>query len=321
MILGNRFSLAIAVALLMQLSLSCRPVDAAGFDCSKAKAPTELAICNTPELSKADSEMNELYQQINAKLSKEGKRILKKEQLKFLKFMGDECVNKKYTDKNKCIIDMYNDDIKFLESIPSHPPFFVLMDGSFEKVDRNDESEQTISGRWPFIDGPDIPQVKIANAYIKSVCVPPDDEGGDAVFFNCVLGIINKKMLSITYQSGHWPTKIQVANYQADEYSILAFDGEPFTRDTLFIKDSGWDEKIRNACKEVKNKIEKYYPSYKETMHSFYDDVIDVKFWKIADNGITVECGEKAGQNLGSPRAEVPWSTLKPFMKPGALGQ
>ncbi|MEM7443365.1 MAG: hypothetical protein AAF414_08570 [Pseudomonadota bacterium] len=54
----------IAAALIFVLS-SAGQTHAASFDCSQAKSPDEIAICNNPELSALDSEMGGLWYAYN----------------------------------------------------------------------------------------------------------------------------------------------------------------------------------------------------------------------------------------------------------------
>jgi uncharacterized protein len=67
----------IAIALLFTCS-QIQNAKAAGFDCAKAKTKIEIEICNSPELSAKDSEINTIYKDIYSKLSPDGKSILKK---------------------------------------------------------------------------------------------------------------------------------------------------------------------------------------------------------------------------------------------------
>jgi uncharacterized protein len=47
--------------LLLLLTLAAAPAGAASFDCGKAQTADEVAICRTPALSSADSEMGALF--------------------------------------------------------------------------------------------------------------------------------------------------------------------------------------------------------------------------------------------------------------------
>lgn len=51
----------IAITLAAALAALASPAGAASFDCSKAKAPDEIAICANPDISALDSEMGGLW--------------------------------------------------------------------------------------------------------------------------------------------------------------------------------------------------------------------------------------------------------------------
>jgi uncharacterized protein len=51
----------IAITLAAGLAALASPASAASFDCSKAKAPDEIAICANPDISALDSEMGGLW--------------------------------------------------------------------------------------------------------------------------------------------------------------------------------------------------------------------------------------------------------------------
>jgi uncharacterized protein len=51
----------IAITLAAALAATASPAGATSFDCSKAKAPDEIAICANPDISALDSEMGGLW--------------------------------------------------------------------------------------------------------------------------------------------------------------------------------------------------------------------------------------------------------------------
>lgn len=55
-----RKPIAVIIAALAVAALAS-PAGAASFDCSKAKAPDEIAVCANPDLSALDSEMGGLW--------------------------------------------------------------------------------------------------------------------------------------------------------------------------------------------------------------------------------------------------------------------
>lgn len=75
----------------------------ASFDCSKAHAPIEHAICENPELSEADSILSQRYQELRKQLSKSEAKILKYEQREWLKQRLEQCA----VYAIPCLVGMY----------------------------------------------------------------------------------------------------------------------------------------------------------------------------------------------------------------------
>jgi len=60
----HRALAALSIVTISALSFAA-PAHSASFDCSQAKAPDEIAICNNPDLSALDSEMGGLWYAYN----------------------------------------------------------------------------------------------------------------------------------------------------------------------------------------------------------------------------------------------------------------
>ena len=79
----------IRIALLTALAAFATTSQAVSFDCQKAKTFTEKAICQDPELSAVDDELDGLY--AAAAANSKNPKALKKEQEKWLK-TRDTCI-------------------------------------------------------------------------------------------------------------------------------------------------------------------------------------------------------------------------------------
>jgi uncharacterized protein len=90
---------------LLTLALLANTAQAVSFDCQKAKTFTEKAICQNPELSALDDELDGLYQAEAAK--SKNLKALKKQEDKWMKerdaCQTEVCVKKAY---QKRIIDL-----------------------------------------------------------------------------------------------------------------------------------------------------------------------------------------------------------------------
>jgi uncharacterized protein len=85
---------------------------AASFDCRKAHAPIEHAICDNEDLSAADSLLSERYSALRKILSKSEFKTIKQEQRKWLKQRLKQCL----VDDIDCLENLYLSRIDELET-------------------------------------------------------------------------------------------------------------------------------------------------------------------------------------------------------------
>lgn len=121
--------------LLLAILLPGTVLAAPSFDCAKVtKGSVEEHICQSPELSKLDQQMAEVYGQASAKASNEHPPVLKAEQRGWIKGRND-CW--KAGDKDACIQDSYRLRIAELQAryrlIPGKGPVFYECDGQKAK--------------------------------------------------------------------------------------------------------------------------------------------------------------------------------------------
>lgn len=110
----SRYS-AIAVCLI--LTIFAANVDAAGFDCSKAKSSTEKTICGDPMLSTLDSEMAALYGRL---IKGDDKHNLALNQKNWLHNVRDVC------SSVECLKAAYTEHIAFLQNISAQQSVCTL---------------------------------------------------------------------------------------------------------------------------------------------------------------------------------------------------
>jgi len=95
----------VRVLSLSVLAVFASTAQAVSFDCQKAKTFTEKAICQDPELSVLDDELDSLYQ--NAEARSKNPKALRKQEAKWMKerdaCQTNGCVKKAY---QKRIIDL-----------------------------------------------------------------------------------------------------------------------------------------------------------------------------------------------------------------------
>ncbi len=95
----------------LMMSLTCSVIlcagaaHAASFDCSRASQPTEIMICNSPELSAADEAMNKVYLQAREKTGNSAafKKLARDNWKKLSRCKTEKCMKKWYRES----IDLY----------------------------------------------------------------------------------------------------------------------------------------------------------------------------------------------------------------------
>jgi uncharacterized protein len=98
----------------------------ASFDCSKASAPVEKAICGDGKLGELDKILGNKFNEVKIQLSAEQKAELIKQQRKWLKDRLTNCntLDAEYSDQvvSSCLISLYQKRIEELNAISSNIP-------------------------------------------------------------------------------------------------------------------------------------------------------------------------------------------------------
>lgn len=83
------------------------------FDCSKARTPSEKAICRSAELSGLDRQLTQVYQ----KLLKEGDQEIRESQRNWMKKRDDSIVSKRDQEVITVLVDLYKERLKELDAL------------------------------------------------------------------------------------------------------------------------------------------------------------------------------------------------------------
>jgi len=102
--------ISLAGAIFATVFLGSTPIWAAGFDCSQASGCVEEVICATPQLSRLDSRMSNLYNRLQALTNRRGGHRLLNSQRAWLDNRdGCGC-------NANCLVSMYDSRIELFEA-------------------------------------------------------------------------------------------------------------------------------------------------------------------------------------------------------------
>ena len=162
----------------------CRSASAASFDCAKAKLPHDRVICADATLSKLDEELARAYRAASAKLSNEGKRVLRDGQRSWLRFARTFCPMERgdltvWEEPAACLRAIYETRIKELAQAVQEVGSFVFV--SVERFDAKhfvarDESDEIVTDdfitdyrAYPQIDKPRGVNIETWNRHIAEI--------------------------------------------------------------------------------------------------------------------------------------------------------
>jgi uncharacterized protein len=103
-------SAALSVMVVVGAVFGCGAANAASFDCGKASAPDEIAICDSRELSQLDVRMATLYDTIRKLVGMGVRGALQDQQVEWLKARAGCGANR------SCIRNLYEARIRALET-------------------------------------------------------------------------------------------------------------------------------------------------------------------------------------------------------------
>ena len=108
---------ALALPLCLFLAFMMHPVQAASFDCARAKSASERLICGDARLSDLDGKLGSLYRERLALLSPQGANLLRQSQRSWLAFSNRTCLAVKPRgtwdeDSTSCLRRRYEERMK-----------------------------------------------------------------------------------------------------------------------------------------------------------------------------------------------------------------
>jgi len=337
--------------LIMLLSMGVAAAHAASFNCAKAATPQEKAICASPELGAADTRMAAAYRKLLAAAPAEIKPEIRDGQRAWLEGMDGECQDGgQPTQLTRCLHEYLDARTKALRHMVLHAAgiTFVWRSIALKVADDSGKEERgavnervpgfgTLNASWPHAIA-DTPEWTAWNNAIETAArriasqdpaAPVDkwlpewaaDNDGD---ITTTIGIVGGKLITVSVDGWWW------RGAHPSESSIwlnwLITEKRELRPDDVFVTDSGWDGTIQQRCDQalhhqLDSQAGDDYQAYEppgEMPKTLHKIVSDPRNWKLDSKGLTIVFQDYAV----APRAEhpdpvtVPWSELKPLMKP-----
>jgi len=336
--------LGLLTTLLLVLQLA-GPANAASFDCSQAARPLEKMICTDTDLSRLDDDMTVRYRDALAKLSPAGQAILRQGQRDWLGFTRTHCearIGKPREsfggDAARCLDEEYKARIELLGSAAKKigPYLFSRIDKYFLVPSPPGDENGSRSGfvfadiSIPRIDSPISKDVTRWNAmaeeWIRAHSNVSENEGCDLTI-KCIAdgdedlsvgydissaqpGFISMSIAAYSYGHGapHGYTDIAQSNF-------LLAAGRELIEDDLFTAGSKWQEIL--AAESFKT-IAAERPELAATADDIDSLIAGPDTWNITAAALIVHIplGLRYGYLNGSIDVEIPWSKLKPYLRP-----
>lgn len=334
---------------LIFLLLASGEVQAASFDCTKAKTPQEKAICASPELSKADENLAAAYKNALAAVPREIATEVREDQRQWLRWIAIECPAGENAGESErretlaeCLLRNYQSRTVDLQHM-------FLREGGVTFVSRSINltwpdapgespgSEEipgygTMKATWPQSTN-DTAEWKAWNkaveAATQSLAAVPEGESSssgewlkkwaaDGDFEVCAsVGLVSEELVTASigiegmgHGAGH-PSE------DGFEFNWLLKQKRELNPVDVFRKDSGWEKTIEALCsQELQQPDAGLYDDWEEKLPKV---VLDSRNWQLDGKGLTIDFPEYTVSPRVSPVGPVtiPWTTLKPFLQPG----
>lgn len=333
-----RIVLAIAALLLFA------PVaQAASFDCAKATSSFEHAICDHPDLSKADETLAQAYATALGGLSKPAADEVKAAQHNWLDYAGKACSDdaqplsgKHNDDQAQCLLSTINDRVRALEASRMLGGYRFY---PFERylIEKDDTAEAdsfnkvaTKHYETVLIDSPD----DVATAFndmIEQGRIDRDkDTGGDgnpALFekgtdqlatgdvtddidIQTTVSSVTSYRITLSTTESWYGHGAAHPNYSLGYQHFLVSEKRALEASDIFQGD-GWQDKLgKLVLDKVKADLgEDYFPDSEADMPKW---VADPSRWDFSQQGLIIQFNpyEVAAYAMGAVTVTIPWMQL-----------
>lgn len=300
---------------------------AASFNCSKAHAPVERAVCADRQLSDADTLLAQRYSKAMSQLSDAGQRIVQDGQRQWLRYVRDLCTGRakaKASAVASCLKDAYDDRLKdlTLAAVRIGPYLFSRID--FYEAANPDEEGVLSKGKiaTPRIDSPLTPVAMEWNKVMARLhasrshsagCDGPsgdyaDDYTIEGVTRTTISVVMSDSMYCHGTPHGYGGSKSIVYVTEPALHLLAASD--------LFRSDTNWTEFLVQRS-VLKIREDSAAPGL--DLPAIANVVRQPQSWALANEGLVITIGMlEVGAGPGVAKVAVSWSELQPFLTAAA---
>lgn len=324
--------IGLMLALLFVPQVVVSDAEAASFDCNGARTPFAKAVCNTPDLSKADDAVAAAFKAALDGLSVPAKAEVQSAQDAWVKFANIACTNnaklaKKPYDKDglSCLENLFSDrteQLKNNKTLGGLRIYYVDRYAALQDPDASNDNVDvaTKSVSTPRIEGADATAAAFNNfiqtgtaSYIDAAIAdaPKPVEGSEDDANSLIVTSVDPVRITMTvntYAYGHGAAH---GNYAITYLHFLRGKNRPMTAADLFTgKD--WRAHLQTLAlpavtKAMGDNLMLDDPS------SLNNLVVDPARWDFSKDGLILqfEPYEIAPYAAGAPTVTIPWSDLK----------
>jgi uncharacterized protein len=312
---------------------------AASFDCTKARTPFAKAICNTPDLSKADETLAKALQTALGGLSAPARAEVSDAHDKWVKFANIACTSnakpatRPYNaDGISCLENLFSDRTEQLQNSKMLGGLRIYYVDRYAALRDPDAAETntpvaTKSVSTPRIDGTDA-EAQAFNHFIETgtgkdidpsiATSPKPEDGSEDDSAELLVSAVTPARITLTLQSysyghgaAHGMPGITYIHYLRGEKRRLTA-GDVFTG-------KGWQQRLQELALAAVKKTEGE-DLMLDDPSSINDLVVDPARWDFSADGLVLqfEPYEVAPYAAGAPTVVIPWPELQNLLAPGA---
>jgi uncharacterized protein len=325
------------VALFALVLLTGSLARSASFDCAKARAPQEKAICSSPELSAADDAMAASYNKALAAVPPDMREPTRASQRSWLRAIAIECQAGETGSTEslpQCMLRYYRERTSFLAHLVfkmGGVTFVWHSDAGAAPAAKDQQSPSPQPTLWMFTWPQALsvaPEWKAWNLAIESFMKDPPapqkgtEEEGTDTDVNLTVDFVSPQLVSTSITNLWYGHGAAHPNLDFIEFNWLLRENREIRSDDVFRPHTGWEQFLASQCDQAaRAQLGDEYadnPPPGKIPDAMFGIVSNLRSWKIDNEGITVAFGPyEIGCHACTPDpVTIPWGALRRFLTP-----